>query len=121
MKYLINERLRKGERVVMRVGHYGEYEYYNSVYEAGYDLGGLLAGMYVEDDTDDEKVRRLLERLLKKFKYDFDVSLVIDGIFDGLNNIALYIGDEDDNIVRGLNKNEYNEFLRGVREGFLWY
>jgi hypothetical protein len=90
----------------MRLGDAGDYECFESPYEAGYSLGYALLVLNIKSYKEiEDKIYRI------------ESGIVIEGIFDGYNYISLYIGDEEGEYIDELTEEEYDNFLFGVKEG----
>lgn len=124
----------------IRVGDGGEYEAYSSLYEAGYYVGSLLYSLFSKEGlTNEEEVYETVIGGL----YRTDFGLYIEPFFIGYNYISLYAyepvelpPDDDDRLIspaelyrltadgyedpKDLTKDEWQEFLSGLKEGILF-
>jgi len=86
------------EYVWIRMGDTGEYEKFDSPYDAGEDVGSRL-------------------REVENFKF-MGMGIRIYPGYSGRNYISLFWGDEEAQPTRDLSDEERSEFLQGLRKGF---
>lgn len=99
-----------GMQVWMRAGDAGDYEPFDSMFDAGSDLGNYLGVLEVLDSP-----RSLT--VTKRGNY----GVVVPPSFTGYNYVSLFWGDEDAQPEKPLTQADITDFKRGIRDTLALY